>query len=231
MGLTKQYLRYQPVDNFNIIGSSRSNVVFTTINGAEGRYITVGAAENVLIWDLRVGEKMFELRRSKEEVCHVAVSPDKKHLAVGYADGVVEVFDLNTKQSETTFAVHRTAISCLRYDHLGLRLLSGGLDTEIVVSDVVAQVGKCRLIGHTASVTDAVFMTRFENIVVSCSKDTQIKFWDTETQFCFKTIVDHRNEVWGIGLLKDDTFLVTASSDTSLRVYNILENGKSTKKI
>lgn len=47
-----------------------------------------------------------------------------------------------------------------------------------------------------------------------------------KTQFCFKTIVDHRNEVWGITLMRFDTFLVTASSDTSLRVYSIKENNK-----
>uniref|UniRef100_A0A336KWX1 CSON000766 protein n=1 Tax=Culicoides sonorensis TaxID=179676 RepID=A0A336KWX1_CULSO len=231
MGLTKQYLRYQPVNNFNIIGSARSNVVFTTLNNTEGRYIAVGGAENVLLWDLRVGEKVFELKRAKEEVCRVAASPDKKHIAVGYFDGVVEIFNLETKLSVCTFSIHRTAISCLRYDQMGLRILSGGLDTEIVVSDVVAQAGKCRLIGHTGPITEALFMNRYENIVVSCSKDTQIKFWDIETQFCFKTIVDHRNEVWGISLMRYDSFLVTASSDTSLRVYNIEDNDISTTTV
>lgn len=230
MGLTKQYLRYQPVNNFNIIGSARSNVVFITIDNIEGRFIAVGGAENVLIWDLRIGEKVCELTRSKEEVCTVAASVDKIHLAVGYVDGVIEVFNLKTKQSESTFSVHRTAVNSLRYDQLGLRIVSGGLDTEIVVSDVVANVGKCRLIGHTGPVTDALFMTTFENIVVSCSKDTQVKFWDIETQFCFKTIVDHRNEVWGIGLIRNDSFLVTATSDNTLRVYNIQTTDKTTDK-
>lgn len=58
MGLTKQYLRYVPAGNFNIIASSTSNACFVTLEGQEGRYVAVGACEHVIIWDLRLGEKV-----------------------------------------------------------------------------------------------------------------------------------------------------------------------------
>lgn len=53
MGLTKQYLNHEPVGQFNIIASGRPNIVFITYNNADGRYVAVGAAENILIWDLK----------------------------------------------------------------------------------------------------------------------------------------------------------------------------------
>jgi hypothetical protein len=53
MGLTKQYLAYRSVSNFNIIASSRSNINFVTLKGAEGRFVAVGAAESAILWDLR----------------------------------------------------------------------------------------------------------------------------------------------------------------------------------
>lgn len=37
MGLTKQYLAYRAVDNFNIISSGRSNVNFLVYNNIEGK--------------------------------------------------------------------------------------------------------------------------------------------------------------------------------------------------
>lgn len=58
MGLTKQYLRYVPAGNFNIISSPNCNVQFVTLEGQEGRYVAVGACEHVIIWDLRLGEKV-----------------------------------------------------------------------------------------------------------------------------------------------------------------------------
>lgn len=53
MGITKQYLRYRQTATFNIIASSRSNGIFINLNDISGRYFATGAAENVLLWDLR----------------------------------------------------------------------------------------------------------------------------------------------------------------------------------
>ena len=53
------------------------------------------------------------------------------------------------------------------------------------------------------------------------SKDTFVKFWDLETQHCFKTLVEHRSEVYDFVVVKDDTRLVTGSADSELRVWDI----------
>jgi U3 small nucleolar RNA-associated protein 12 len=58
MGLTKQYLRYVPDGVFNIIASPICNVVFVSLHAQEGRYVAVGAGEDVIIWDLRLSEKV-----------------------------------------------------------------------------------------------------------------------------------------------------------------------------
>ena len=58
MGITKQYLRYVPAGNLNIIVSSSCNIVFVTLQEQEGRFVAVGACEHVFIWDLRLGEKV-----------------------------------------------------------------------------------------------------------------------------------------------------------------------------
>ncbi|XP_052868712.1 WD repeat-containing protein 3 [Anopheles cruzii] len=221
MGLTKQYLAYKPASSFNIIASGRANISFITVNGVDGRYVVVAAAEKVIVWNMRLSEKVAEFKRDKQEVTHLRASPDQKHLAVGYADGVVELFDFASQLSVCSLAAHRSAISALNFDLLGLQLVSGALDNDVVVSDVVAHEGRCRLSGHTAPVTQACFMQRYRDVVVSCSKDTQIKFWNLETQYCFKTIVDHRTEVWGIALMRNDDFLVCGTADTQLSVYRI----------
>lgn len=123
MGLTKQYLAYHPIGNFNIIASGNANITFVTYDKTDGRYVAVGAAEKVFIWDLRLGEKVLELSRNKEAVTAVRPSPDKLHLAVGYADGVVRIFNLTASLSEdhSQYSIHRSAVNVLRYDSLGKR--------------------------------------------------------------------------------------------------------------
>lgn len=58
MGLTKDYLRYIPAGNFNIISSQNCNAIFVTLQGQIGRFVAVGASEHIIIWDLRLGEKV-----------------------------------------------------------------------------------------------------------------------------------------------------------------------------
>ncbi|KMZ02845.1 WD repeat-containing protein 3 [Drosophila simulans] len=224
MGLTKQYLAYRAIDSFNIITSGRANVNFAVVDKTEGRYVAAPAAENVIVWDLRMGDRKLTLRREKFEVTSLRVSPDHLHIAVGYADGVVQIFDLSSDryyEPICTLALHKNAVSILRYDLQGMRLVSGGLDTELVVVDVVEQAGRARLSGHNAAITDAHFLQRLvdENIVVSCSKDTQIKFWNLETQFCFKTIVDNRTEVWALAFIGN--LMVAGAGESGMNVYRL----------
>lgn len=145
-------------------------------------------------------------------------------LAVAYADGNVVLFNLKTGDTQCTLTLHKSAISCMKFDSMGLKIISGGLDTDLVVSDIVDEVGKYRLIGHSGAITSCQFIDKYKDIAVSGAKDMQIKFWNIETQFCFKTIADHNAEVWGVQLLRDDSFLVAGSKENALRVYKISEN-------
>lgn len=61
MGLTKEYLRYVPTGSFNIIASPNSNIAFVTLDGQEGRFVAVGGCEHVIIWDMRLGEKVNQI--------------------------------------------------------------------------------------------------------------------------------------------------------------------------
>lgn len=64
---------------------------------------------------------------SGEKACvtRLAASPDKRHIAVGYADGTVKTFDLNLDENVSIFMGHKSEITALAYDALGHRLATG----------------------------------------------------------------------------------------------------------
>lgn len=220
MGLTKQYLRYVPAGNFNIIASPKCNVAFVTLEGQEGRFVAVGACEHIFVWDLRLGEKAQVLPGEKAVVTTVCASPNKRHLAAGYSDGNVQVYDLKSADVIAIFSGHKSEVTTLAYDRFGHRLASGSKDTDIVIWDTVAEVGVCRLSGHHGAITQVQFMNN-HSILISGSKDTLVKFWDLDTQHCFKTLTGHHTEVWALRLMKDDQYLVTGCSDAELRVWKL----------
>lgn len=175
MGLTKQYLRYVPVQTFGMIASPRSNIAFMNIDSIEGRYCVVGCSETLLVWDLRTGEKVLQVSNDdRKEVCQITASPNMMYVAAGLSNGNIEIYNVRNREVVCRLALHRTAVNCMRFDKTSSQLASGGLDTDIVISDVVTQTGQSRLIGHKGPITDVCFMSIFENILISSSKDTQV---------------------------------------------------------
>ena len=58
MGLTKQYLRYAAGEVFGVIAGNKSNIVFLNNAGSQGKYCATGACEDVIVWDIRTGDKV-----------------------------------------------------------------------------------------------------------------------------------------------------------------------------
>lgn len=69
--------------------------------------------------------QLATLEGENHEVTLLSASPDKLHLAVGYADGAIRIFNVLTGEVAVTFSGHKSAVTALNYDHDGLRLVSG----------------------------------------------------------------------------------------------------------
>ncbi|CAG5865329.1 unnamed protein product [Menidia menidia] len=221
MGLTKQYLRYAATAVFGVIGSQKANISYVSLRGGErGRHVAVAACEHVFIWDVRKGEKVLILQGQKHEVSFLCPSPDGVHVAVGYEDGAVKIFNLLTGESNVSFNGHKSAVSVMSYDALGARLVTGSKDTDVIVWDIINECGLYRLKGHKDVITQALFL-KDKNLLVTSSKDTFVKWWDLDTQHCFQTMVGHRSEVWGMVLLNGQSRLLTGSADSELRAWDI----------
>lgn len=61
----------------------------------------------------------------KSPVTALCASPNKRHLAAGYADGNVQVYDLKSAEVVSIFAGHRSDVTTLCYDNFGHKLASG----------------------------------------------------------------------------------------------------------
>ena len=65
------------------------------------------------------------LQGQKHEVSFLCPSPDGVHIAVGYEDGAVRIFSLLNGESNISFNGHKSAVSVMKYDALGARLVTG----------------------------------------------------------------------------------------------------------
>ncbi len=145
-----------------------------------------------------------------------------------------------------SFNGHRSAITTLAFDKEGVRLASGAKDTDIVMWDLVAEVGLFKMRGHNDQITALSFLGKSgstengedlgtngavdtngsESYLLTTSKDALIKIWDITSQHCIETHVAQTNgECWAMGVAPDGSGCITAGNDGELKVWSIDTKG------
>jgi U3 small nucleolar RNA-associated protein 12 len=220
--MVKLYLRYSLGATFGVIGSSNCNVVYD----ANGNQCFTGALEQVNVWNLRQQSlacrmaEPFQPTKPQSEVVVLERSPNGTHLAAGYADGVVRLWNLRDRTCSAKLVGHRGAVSALSFNASGNLLASGSRDTDVIVWDVLQESGLYRLRGHTDEVTGVRMLNKSRRII-SSSKDSFLKVWDLDSQHCIQTLVGNRAEVWAFDVDPTETRLVVSASDQRLRVWDM----------
>ncbi|KLJ05898.1 hypothetical protein EMPG_10680 [Blastomyces silverae] len=243
--MVKSYLKFEPSKTFGLITASSSNAVWipdedvsaeTRRTGA-GRAV-VGAGEEVICWDLKKGELLNKWRDVDCSAQVTAISQSKTDqdiFAVGYEDGTIRLWDSRLATVMISFNGHKTAITQLAFDSAGVRLASGSKDTDVIVWDLIAEVGIVKLRGHTDQITSVNFLngsgagdteiqsnTDQDRFLLTTGKDSLIKVWDLSSQHCIETHVAQSNgECWSLGLSPDQSGCITGGNDGELRVWSI----------
>ncbi|KZF25906.1 putative small nucleolar ribonucleo protein complex subunit Dip2 [Xylona heveae TC161] len=256
--MVKSYYKYEHSHTFGLVNSASANVVWTADENAvepssrqtgAGRAI-VGANEEVLQWDVKKGELLSRWRDNdcNAEVTAVVQSKsDPDIYAVGYADGSIRLWDSRIATVIIRFNGHRSAITCLAFDHSGARLASGAKDTDVILWDLVGEVGLFKLRGHKDQITALHFLQppsqldtadavngeegtssamgvdeEHEGFLLTTGKDSLIKLWDIASQHCIETHVAQTNgECWTMGVAPDNSGCITAGNDGELKIWSI----------
>lgn len=227
--MVKSYQRFEQNSVFGVIASNTNSVWIAPENKTSSGQILTGALENVNHWDIKTGELLGTLSdglppgaadaksTKPAESTYMKYHSDTNLLAVGYADGVIKVWDLISRSVLMNLNGHRSAITVLKFDSTGTRLISGSRDSDIIVWDLVGEVGLYKLRSHKDSITG--LWCEGEEWLISSSKDGLIKIWDLKTQQCVETHMAHVGECWSFGVHND--LLITTSAETQIKIWQL----------
>ncbi len=241
--------KYEHSKSFGLITSGTSNIVWTSkdkSSSTSAGQAVVAANEEVLYWDIKKGELLSRWRDDSclSQVTAIAQSKtDPDIFAVGYEDGSIRLWDSKIATILVNFNGHRSAITNLAFDRSGVRLASGSKDTDVIIWDLVAEVGQYKLRGHKDQITGLQFVEPQEEVIeedggqaivlddggslsegflLTTGKDSLIKLWDLGTRHCIETHIAQTNgECWALGLSPDLSGCITAGNSGELKVWGL----------
>ncbi|GAO19128.1 uncharacterized protein UV8b_02039 [Ustilaginoidea virens] len=251
--MVKSYLKYEHSKSFGVVVTNTSNIVWAAKEraGTGAGQAFVAANEDVICWDVKKGELVSRWRaeRCRSVVTAIAQSKtDKDIFAVGYDDGSIRLWDRKISTVIVNFNGHRSAITTLAFDKSGVRLASGSKDTDIIIWDLVAEVGQFKLRGHKDQVTGLFFIepepqiedevgsvgvtldqdTSSDGFLLTTGKDSLLKLWDLSSRHCVETHISQTNgECWALGVSPDLSGCITAGNDGEMKVWSLNAEGLS----
>lgn len=173
---------------------------------------------------------------------------------MGYEDGSIRLWDSKISTVIVNFNGHKSAITKLVFDKSGVRLASGSKDTDIIIWDLVAEVGQYKLRAHKDQITGLQFVEpepqvqdedgaqamvvdsegTSEGFLLSTGKDSLLKLWDLSSRHCIETHISQTNgECWALGVSPDCSGCITAGNDGEVKVWSLDVDGlaMSTRRV
>jgi WD40 repeat protein/tRNA A-37 threonylcarbamoyl transferase component Bud32 len=144
----------------------------------DGRILATGSS----LWDAASGKPLPGLSGDRGNVTALAFPPSSTSvLALGGADGTVQLWDVTAKSRLSMVDAHAGGITALAFSSDGARIASAGRDQKVMLWEVVAKPSQLRrsqaFEGHTDVVSSVAFSPDGKELV-SGSFDGTAKFWE-----------------------------------------------------
>lgn len=192
----------------------------------DGRFLFAVRNDELKIWKTANGDLWKEIKKDEfSNVCSIAVSPNGKKLACGFKIGIIKVFDIEKEAFIITYKGHTSSIDCLSFGSQKEYLVSSSWSTaflwDIPESDNNPICDKYVEIlseeKHLGKINSLSFNPDDEEIIVS--RRNTVNIWYIKNRNS-KILHGHMNDVNNARQSPKGDFIVTASSDKTIRLWD-----------
>jgi WD40 repeat protein len=188
----------------------------------DGKLFATGGSDNaVRLWDANTKEEIASLEGHTEQVDAVAFSPDGKRLVSASQDFTARVWDIEKRAPVATLKGHTAAINAVAYSPDGKTIAT-------VSNDGTAGLWETRnyrlraSLAHQQPVISAAFAGDSETLATG-GENGAIWLWSSSRGNQRKRLVQHSGAVRGLAFLTDNSGVISASEDQSIRFWKATE--------
>lgn len=190
----------------------------------DNQQIIMGMANgDVLYWHSQTGQ-ILTLTESKLDphafLNDMTLSADATLAATASGDGMIRLWDWQTRQEIYTFTGHTGPIWDIQFAPDGGSLLTGGDDQTARLWDV--QTGRERLafVGHSGAVNGVAFAPDGRTALTG-SQDGTARLWEVATGVEVRQFVGHGGSIRGVAFAPNGRQILTSSDDATVRLWDI----------
>lgn len=159
-----------------------------------------------------------------DDVLSLRFSPDARLLAVALLDNTVKVFFVDSLKLFLNLYGHKLPVLSMDISFDSKLIVTCSADKNIRLWGL--DFGDCHkaFFGHQDSILQVAFVPHNQDgnghHFFSSSKDRTIKYWDGDKFEQIQRLDGHHDEVWALAVSRGGNFLVSASHDKSIRVWD-----------
>lgn len=158
-----------------------------------------------------------------DDILSVRLSPDSRLLAVALLDNTVKVFFVDSLKLFLNLYGHKLPVLSMDISFDSKLIVTCSADKNVRLWGL--DFGDCHkaFFGHQDSILQVAFVPHNQDgnghHFFSSSKDRMIKYWDGDKFEQIQRLDGHHGEVWALAVSRTGDFLVSASHDKSIRVW------------
>lgn len=205
----------------------------------DGRTVVTGSADKTAkFWDFKIVQeqvlgttrttpklKLVQSRVLKvsDDILSLKFSPDARLLAVALLDNTVKVFFTDSLKLYLNLYGHKLPVLSMDISYDSKLIVTSSADKNVRIWGL--DFGDCHkaLFAHQDSILQVGFIPHNSDgnghHFFSTGKDRMIKYWDADKFEQIQRIGGHHGEVWALAVSHSGMFIVSASHDKSIRVW------------
>ncbi len=216
---------WESADDFaesRTVGGKHDGRITSLAMSSDGLIAAAGVDGNVTIWSSVARQSMPSIV-GDSEIFAIAFDPSGHRLAVGRADGTLQVFDIVgpvAVEAKSRRDAHLGGVMSLAFSPDGKLLASGGADNRVRVwkPENIGPVEEMN--GHTATVTDVAFNPDGTRIA-SGSNDKTVQMWDVASgERIGDPMRGHGGLVLSVDFAEDGSDIVSGGNEHTMRLWD-----------
>lgn len=175
-----------------------------------------------VVWNIRTGERVFEVGDELDEVLAADISADHEFVALGGPQKIVRVYNTATGELAWEVTKHTDWVMSLEFSPDSVLLATADRAGGLHVWESFTGRHYATLLGHKAQV-NSVSWRIDSNVLASASRDASIKLWEMEGGRNIKSWNAHGGGTASVEFCRDGR-LVSCGRDKGTKLWD--QNGK-----